>query len=102
MGAFAFAAGYDGTMQEWEKEYDSVCRRSNTHPRTGLDLAKFMVVLNDGTAGEFDDNELQEVCTKLQLRSKGPKLDRKSLIHSVFAACDTDKDGYLKWLDMKH
>merc|ERR1712166_1584563 len=91
MGHFAFAAGYDGTEQEWEKEYDSCCRRSATNPRTGLDIAKFIVTVNDGTAGTFDDDELQKVCTKLQLTSKGAQLDRTSLIRSVFVALDADK-----------
>jgi len=81
-----------------------VCQRSATNPLTGLNPMKFMMVINNGSAGKYSDEELKVILQKLELQQNlnAGASGRSGVIRAVFHACDLDSDGYLNRGEMKN
>jgi len=103
MLTFAAAAGFNGSHEEWTREYQFVCNRSATNPLTGLNPMKFIMVINNGSAGKYSDEELKVILQKLELQQdlNAGATGRSGVVRAVFHACDLDSDGYLNRGEMK-
>jgi len=102
MRTFALCGGFEGSEQDWAKDFQSICSKCGREPSIGLDMVRFEQIINDGSAGQYTDSELQAIYSKLELQVKGPSDGgRTNAIRAVFAACDEDSDGHLNEKEMR-
>lgn len=116
MWEFAQLSGFEGSREEWGKEFALLCGDHDMDPRTGVDEPVFRCLLDDDSQeGCYcSDAELETILATLQPKPK-PVLEprnagfllarctpeRESLIRAVFGACDVDGDRFLSLNEMR-
>lgn len=120
---FAGKTGFEGTMEEWEIEYQILCKTVGADPPVGLGLSAFdESVTNSEVGGSYCTDE--ELVTVHKVLAKDAQNHAKTglpegifesafdqpaspensarpmLIRRVFALLDVDADGRLKEADM--
>lgn len=63
--AFATDLGFEGTDDEWETDYQMICKELNCSALNGIDLRAFSRLLDDeGSGCALDDRELAQMLSK--------------------------------------
>lgn len=115
MRSFASFTGFEGTDDEWAKEFSLLLAERGRAHAGGLDFHSFEALVNDRSdSGCFcTDEELQSLLTTLdeapvqplQAAQQAPDKEipatREELIRRVFLACDSGNKGLLIANDMK-
>jgi len=111
MLTYARQAGFDGSPEEWEAEFETLCLENHI-ATVGINFDSFVRLANDESDnGCFcADSELLDL-----LKTKAPgnngltrshaigdiaPVGREDLINAAFRACDADGDGFLTEWEM--
>jgi len=91
---FARACGFQGSYQDWVKEWNALCNLYKWDRTKGVDKQAFETFVNDEESiGHCGDRELEEVVRKL-----GGTIDdvgASDLSALIFHMMDNNKDGYI-------
>jgi len=80
---FAQLVGFPGSSEEFQEEYDDICKNSQNDPKQGVDEASFSKLANDSDSDYFvEDAQFQDI-----------------LLQLMFKSLDKNGDGYLDCLE---
>ncbi|CAE8704638.1 unnamed protein product, partial [Polarella glacialis] len=107
MLSFATLSGFEGSPDDWELEYRSLCEQHGADPYSGIGLELFLAMLDDRSASGCycEDAELNIMLEGLSGAGRKSEvelpLERSELVNAVFDACDVDRDGLLDEREMR-